>query len=132
MFIKNWNNLLLYTSFIAFLGALDTIVVLDLNPVNLLQIKATSTQVGIIRMSKVDKGLSTKRSELTTSYDVLGTQKPHSTFNNILCHLKTAPLAQLIAIFELKNIAIALESIYDSTTLGGNIQINTKESWLLI
>ena len=84
MFIKNWNNLLLYTSFIAFLDALDTIVVLDLNPVNLLQIKATRTLVGILRTSKVDKGLETQRSDLTLIHDVLNTHESHIPYTNSL------------------------------------------------
>ena len=59
-FIRTWNNPYLSTRFISCLGDIYVVLVLDMNPGILLQIKANSTQVRILRMSKVDKGLANK------------------------------------------------------------------------
>ena len=89
-----------------------------MKPDSLLKIKATRNQVGIIRTSKVDKGLEIKWSEITSIHDVFDMNEPHITFTNSLCNLKTDPLAQIMSSFAMKNGGIAFRFICASTIFG--------------
>ena len=83
-FIRTWNTPRPSKIFIVGLSVLDAILVLDMNPGSLLQINSTSTQVDIIRTSKVDKGLGIQRSELTLSHGILDTHESHRMLTNIM------------------------------------------------
>ena len=95
---------------ISCLAVLGAIVVMDLNPGILLQINATSAQVGVLITSKSDKGLAIQRSHITLVHDILDTHETHITFTNRVCNLKTAILVQLMAIFALKMLPLILDT----------------------
>ena len=86
---------------------IDAILVVYNNPGSLLQIKDTRAQFFILRRSTVYKFLVITCSELTSRHDVFDTHESHSTYINSLCNNKTAPLAQLMESFAMKNVTIA-------------------------
>ena len=91
---------------------------MDLNPGSIFQIKATRTQVGIIRTSKVYEGLEIQQSELTLIHDVFDTHESHSIFIYSFCDLQTTPLEQLMESFALKTVATAFVYICTITIFG--------------